>query len=43
MDFSMIKGRDYEKAKQRCAQIVKKKADEKGIITELEWTEEGRE
>lgn len=41
--FSMIKGRDYEKVKQACKQIVKRKADEKEIITELEWPEEGIE
>jgi hypothetical protein len=37
--FTMIKGRDFGKVKQRCEQIVREKLKEKGICSGLEWSE----
>jgi hypothetical protein len=37
--YTMIKGRDFGKVKQRCEQIVREKLNEKGICSGLEWSE----
>jgi len=36
--FTMIKGRDYEKVKVKCGEILKEKLREKGICSDLEWS-----
>lgn len=35
--FTIMKGRDYEKVKEMCGQILKGKLEEKGICSDLEW------